>query len=272
MNYRNDARQSLERAKALLDKNDGFSVRYAAIELRMSFEGLIYERGKMYQEELPLEIIDTWQPKKILNMYMEIDPHANHNSELKFGIEEALGVPAKEMKSLGEETILSLKDLKKYYDKLGSYIHTPTLKQLRQGKVFDADKARLRCDEIVVILERVFGSPIHNINFKSTAKMDCEKCGSKIVRRIPSTKESVLAKCMKCEAEYTLESLSDGRVEWKGNMVDVRCSNGECDSTMPLWHREISPGTCWDCNECGTKNVLALCVIAKKDEEVLQDA
>ena len=153
MNYRNEATRCLKRAKELMKSNDSNTLRYVANELRMAFEDLIYERANNYREELPIEIIDTWQPKQILEMLIKVDPFANQNSTLCVGLEETYGEESKHMKTIGSESVLSLKNIKNYYNKLGSYLHTPTIKQLLENKHFNPERARKRCNEIIEILK-----------------------------------------------------------------------------------------------------------------------
>lgn len=168
LNYRDVARKSLNRAKQELTSNEKHRFRYAALELRMAFEALIYERAGNYSEELPGEKLSTWQPGKLLSLLLEIDPSADKNRGLSVGIEEECGKPAKEMTYMGEERVIRLSEIKKYYDRLSSYLHTPTSDQVAEGKGADAEKILLRCNEIVAILEQVLASPIFNCNMKIT--------------------------------------------------------------------------------------------------------
>ena len=77
MNYRNEARRALQRANDHLDDPGISRGRYAALELRMALESLVYERADSYREELPGRALYTWQPGKLLKMLLEIDPLAD---------------------------------------------------------------------------------------------------------------------------------------------------------------------------------------------------
>ncbi|MCO8019430.1 hypothetical protein NI456_11235 [Brevundimonas diminuta] len=55
-----------------------------------------------------------------MQVLLDIDPDADKDRTLSVGLEEAYGIPAKEMNSLGKETLLNLSILKKHYDALGS--------------------------------------------------------------------------------------------------------------------------------------------------------
>lgn len=111
MDYRHLARKSVERAKNELDKNIVHNLPYAALELRMALESIIYERAENYKEELSGKKLSTWQPRKLLMLILEIDPHVDQNSSISAGIEEEYGKPAKQMNFVGSERVLSLKEL-----------------------------------------------------------------------------------------------------------------------------------------------------------------
>ena len=87
--------------------------------------------------------------KQLLQMLLEIDPTADKDSFVSFGLEETPGVPAAVMEALGAEKVLNLAALKKHYDALGSYLHMPTIKQLKAGKGPDAAKLKKRCQVII---------------------------------------------------------------------------------------------------------------------------
>lgn len=266
MNYRNEAHKCFDRAKELLSVGHAHSLRYAAIELRMVFESLIYERANNYKLELPIEKINTWQPKQILEMLIKIDPLANQDMTLSVGVEESYGVESKDMKTIGSETALSLKDIKKYYNKLGSYLHAPTIKQLTEGKDFNPEKTRNRCIEIVEILEKVLASSVFNINIKQTTEIDCMRCNNKIVRRITSNIKEYEAQCLHCDAEYTI-NIDGDNICWKENTVEMPCTNKDCSTTKYLYKNEVKLGSYWVCTECNTKNILALCITNEQKQK-----
>ena len=54
---------------------------------------------------------------------LEIEPLADKDSIIAFGLEEEYEVPAKEVTSLGTETVLNMDVLKNHYDALGSFLH-----------------------------------------------------------------------------------------------------------------------------------------------------
>src|SRR2546429_3472132 len=99
----------------------------------MAMECLTYDRALAFKDEFPPSEYDTWQPRKVMSVLLEIDPTADKDSSIAVGVEAVPGVPAASMQSLGSEKVLNLGMLRKHYDALGSYLHVPTLKQSRDG-------------------------------------------------------------------------------------------------------------------------------------------
>lgn len=131
--FRNKARKTLEKAETELASNDDSRLKYAALELREAIEAITYDKAQSYQQELLPTEYATWQPRKLMQLLLEIDPSADKPTALSFGLEEEYGKPAKEMQLLGKEEPLTLTNIKKHYDALGSFLHMPTLDQLNKG-------------------------------------------------------------------------------------------------------------------------------------------
>lgn len=268
MDYRNLARNALERAKNELSHDDTHRLRYAALELRMSLEAIIYERGGNYRAELPSQGLAVWQPRKLLNMLLELDPYADKSPTLSFGLEEEYGKPAKEMKLLGTDRVLSLSEIKKYYDKLGSYLHTQTIEQVAQNKGPKHEGMVKRCNEVIRILEEVLSSPVFNTDLKVTSTIACANCGVNIVRRKPPQNETLIVKCIECPATYDMFSKDDETIEWVSRTQKVKCANQLCENKYNLYEKEVHVGTSWVCLDCSCKNeiVLSLQCEPKEDE------
>lgn len=131
IDYRSKARKYLKTANDFLATGDDDHLRYAALDLRHAVEALTYDRARAYKNELRPDESDTWQPKKLTAIILEIDPTADKDSTISFGIEETFGVPAPVMQVLGSEAVFNVGLLKKHCDALGNYLHVPTLKQMQ---------------------------------------------------------------------------------------------------------------------------------------------
>lgn len=258
MNFRHDAREALTRAQTELAAGETGRLKYAALELRMAMEALTYDRAQAFAAELPSSEYDTWQPKKLLQILLEIDPTADKDSSVSYGIEEMLGIPPAVVQSLGTEKVLNLATLKKHYDALGSYLHMPTLGQLRAGKGPEATKLAKRCKEIAALVEDVLASPVFNVTLGNFAKIACAKCGATVRKRLPHGAASVEARCFECPASYTIEVGEGGTVVWHPQQPRLYCAKPGCDGGTFVWRHELAPGRIWICPECSSQNLICL--------------
>lgn len=268
VNFRQRARESLARAKLEMETNGDERLRYAALELRMAIEAVTYERAQSYSKELPPSAYRTWQPKKLMDVLLEIEPNADKGGSVAMGREDVYGEPAKEMTSLGSERVFDLPAIKANYDALGSFLHTPTLKQLEDGGGSDMVRLRQRCSDIVQKLEAVLSSPIFNVNFGSFATIQCmdPECNHTIRKRIPHKTELVNAKCFDCGAEYQIRASEDGKCVWEPMQETVACPTESCEHTFAMWKHEVKPGSHWRCPKCFRQYQIGLAIF-----EVVQE-
>ena len=262
-NFRQRAREALQRAKTEMASGCDERLSYAALELRMAIESVTYERAKSFEKELPPQEYDVWQPSKLMKVLLELEPLADASGTLSFGLEDEPGVPAKEMRTLGSEKVFNLKDIKGSYDALGSFLHQPTLRQLNSGG-HDWRKLRSRCDELVVKLDAVLASPVFNINFGTFTTFNCmnEDCGKTVRKRLPGGQAEVPVVCFECGAEHVVQVEPTGTHTVRPVVQDVSCANPECGHALKLFRHQIRAGAYWKCPECGTQCRVGFAVFA----------
>lgn len=261
-NFRQRAREAVQRAKTELGSGSDERMLYAALELRMAIECITYERAKSYEKELPPKEYDVWQPGKLMKLMLELEPLADASGTISFGVEDEPGVPAKKMKTLGSEKVFNMKDIKSSYDALGSFLHQPTLKQISSGG-HDWQKLRLRCDDLVTKLEAVLASQVFNVNFGAFTTFKCmnEDCGQTVRKRLPSRKSEVLTVCFECGAEHEITVDAQGLCAVRPMVLDVPCANNQCGYKLRLFRNEVRVGAYWKCPECDTKCRIGLAVL-----------
>ncbi len=258
MDYRSSARNHLKRSEEELDSGNTERLKYAALELRMAMEALTYDRALAYKDEFPPTEYETWQPRKVMSVLLEIDPTADKDSAISCGIEKEYGVPAPVMTPLGSENVLNLATLRKHYDALGSFLHIPSMKQSREGKVHDLQRLRNRCEEIAASVRDVLSSPVFNAIFGNFATVDCIVCGKRIRKRLPHCESGVHAECFECGASYTIIDKGNGEVEWQPRQQELECGNADCRQKVYVWQHEIEAGRHWVCEGCGGQNRFVL--------------
>ena len=261
VNFRHEARQALDRAQAQLATDQAEHLKYAALELRVAMEALTYDRAQAYAAELPPSEYDMWQPKKLLQQLLDIDPFADEDRTISYGVEEEYGTPPAIMEALGSEKVLNLAMLKKHYDALSSHLHMPTIKQFSQGKGLNTAKLAKRCSEIASFIDDVLASSVFNSTLGIFAQMPCAECGAMIRKRMPSGVEILEARCFECPASYTLENVGEGQVTWKPQQHELRCRLPGCDTPAVIWDHELEPGRQWTCRKCSSTNLISLGVV-----------
>lgn len=272
LNFRQLARESLARAKVELSSENLDRVRYAALNLRDALEALTYDRARAYESEIPPDKFkNIWQPQKLMAVLVDIDPSIGRTSTFAFARQDGPGKPARreEMKVLGTDHVLSLKDLKDHYNALGSFLHMPSLDQMASGKGFDPGKMRVKCVAIIEIIEKVLSSRTWNSKFGMISTLEqCmnEECKKPIARRVPAGRDAFDAECFECGSEYELSREPGDEILWTPKVVDVSCETEGCQGKAVLWKHQIRFGHRWKCRACGVDHELVL-IVAKAESE-----
>jgi hypothetical protein len=262
--FRHLARESVGRARAELASGDRARLKFAALELRMAIESVTYERAQSYRDEIPQAEYRTWQPKKVMQLLIDIEPHADKGSSIAYGIEVVPGVAAKEMTSLGAEQVFGLHAIKAHYDALGSYLHMPTLKQLEE--VGEPDLARLhdRCLTIIGLLDGVLSSPVFNINFGTFSSIVCVNpdCGKPVRRRLPAGQDALASNCLECGMSYELTVAAEGQCVWRPVLEEVPCPGASCEVVFKVSPGELKPGRRLACRKCEGRFMIGLALFS----------
>jgi hypothetical protein len=193
---------------------------------------------------------------------VEIDPAINETTTIAYSISKKDGVSQPlNSKILGTDHVLSIEHLKTHYDALGSYLHMPSLEQLKSNKTPDATKLRERCNRIVTLVETVLSSRVWNNTLAVSAVLErCSfpNCGKPIRKRMPAGQDAIKVQCFECNAEYEVTSTENGGTAWNPIGDYVPCSTADCPAKIFLWSHQITEGTHWRCEECGAHNGIRL--------------
>jgi DNA-directed RNA polymerase subunit RPC12/RpoP len=262
-NFRQQARDALSRAKDELASDSFERLKYAALELRMAMECLTYERAKTYARELPPTEYETWQPKKLMMLLLEIDPRADKDSSIAYGVEDVPGKEAEVMTSLGAEKVLNLSTIKKHYDALGSYLHTPTIRQLESGASIDFKKLRSRCEQIVRAVEATLASPVWNINFGKFSEIPCMRCNHLVRKRMNGPNE--IARCFECGATYEVNETPAKQINWRMIKQLIPCQASGCGKDIVLIDADIEAGKAVRCPHCNALHNIDLMIRLGED-------
>lgn len=258
MDYRYLARIHLKSAEDELATKSDQRLKYAALELRMAMEALTYDRALAYKDEFPPSEYETWQPRKVMSVLLEIDPMADKDCSVAIGTEETPGVPASKMSALGSEKVLGKSMLREHYDALGSYLHVQSMKQMHDGAVLDFTRIRARCEELAAFVSEVLSSRVFNVTVGVFGLAKCVECESPIRKRIPAGQREVMAECQECRATYTVTDDGEGGTKWTPHQNEVECANNDCHEKVFLWRHELTVGQNWKCQHCNGRNTIVL--------------
>lgn len=257
VNFRHIAKARLAQAKIELESANDERLRYAALELRMAIESVTYDRAMAFKDEIPPSEFGTWQPKKLMQLLLDIDPDADQTVTISFSEEITPGVPTKEWHSLGTDKVFNLKSIKAHYDALGSFVHLLSIKQIEAGQVHDFKKLRTRCDAIVAQIDEVLASPIYNMRLRGLVTLNCMRCEQPVRKNFPHSAEAVQAKCLECGASYEIKKANEpGKAEWFSNTVDFKCRGDGCTMVIPIWRDQIMAGAIFKCPMCSKQYIV----------------
>ena len=211
----------------------------------------------------------TWQPRKLMERMLEVDPHADKTASISIGEEPFPGGTPEKMRFLGTDNVLDQKTIKKHYDALGSYLHTPTPSQIEKGKEANHDKLRQRCEQLASALEEVVSSRVWNARMDNYGEIECVECKEPVRRRLAKHQESRKVTCWECRATYNMTAMEGGKVHFEPRQGKVICPDTKCAHEHFLWENDFEAGVSWNCDGCGKRLKIGLGVtlIEEVDEK-----
>lgn len=254
INFRHSARKHIAASKEFALMEGGKGLRAACLELRMAIEALTYENLQTYVAEVGGSAMEKWQPRKVIDELLYIDPHADQTAHLAFGIEEEYGKPSKDMQPLGTDHRFTVKWANKAHNALGSYLHEPTISQHKAGKATQDEKMKARIEEVLAELEPFLTSPIWGANFGIFVHFDCE-CGFEIKRKQRFFEDGKELSCANCGRLYDYQAEGE---KWHIQMatMSVNCLGEGCKERHTIGRHDAKPGYEMTCQQCGSKLVV----------------
>jgi hypothetical protein len=244
LEYRARARQHASKADMILTNGIDADVPYAALELRKAIEAISYERILSYRRDISEEKLKTWQPHKVLNIVAAIDP----GTQYTVTVEVELAEGSAEYTELGTEIPLGNLAVKKYYHSLGSYLHTPTIKQIEDGLDHDFSAARMLCKTVSKSIQAIIDKTNWVCSTDRPIDVECQRhgCNSKIRRNVISLfykhvdhpTEALEIECFDCYGSYRVTLNEDDSLNVDPQMSKVRCQHSNCVGDMQIWHAD----------------------------------
>jgi hypothetical protein len=235
------AMDHVERARALMQTGERSDMTHCALETRMAIEELFYALIPQYRDELPSDILKRWQPKQIIDALLECNPMVEQYQQIRIG-----GDGGAAPLFVGDHTPATRELLRKYYHKLGSYLHAPidgnerNLPRMQQFLQAALTRIEQNCRETTVISNV-------GIFFEHTCV-----CGRTIKRNLFALGVRPYAQCPDedCKATYDIKVIVGGSI-WTMRTVDFSCSR--CRVKTPIGVQYLREDKRFTCIGCSSK-------------------
>jgi len=247
--YFSQTKEHHQKAVALLTTGDEDDLIYACLELRKCIEAYCYNLLSTYLSEVPLRAVETWQPDKVLKELLAIDSGFESTSSYRMKFDDdGTGKPS-EWKSIGEDRRLPISYVRKTYNTLGSFLHVPTIKQIKAGGVIPFNQIRLSATAISDRLSELLapGRIVSNIGRFCT--FNCAQCETPVTRRMEFIEAGGEIECGNCGQPYDYEYATDKLIKFVPRGFVWECNR--CNATRRIPQSIAKDGLDVGCPECG---------------------
>lgn len=231
------------------------SLLYAALNARLCIEAIAYDKIRIYAPRLPQHVLRKWQPPQLIKALLEFEPDATKNFSLSYA-EELLGGGTGPVRHLGTHLSLRPSELQKMYNKLGNFLHVPSV-DAQKGSAFLVEKrlAELKSflEQLIPRLQEVLASTIDG-SLAQIVEFECTVCGDIIMRNLAGLKSNPQAVCLNpnCQAEYFADCSSDPPA-FILKVSYFEC--GKCKHPNSVENRKLAIGVTFKCSKCEALHV-----------------
>jgi len=242
------------RAKEAVARGTDTDVRYACLELRFCLEALTYKKLQEYSDRVPLELLRTWQPRTVMRALLEREPEAMQKHTTRIFQQEPDGARGA-LVFEGRQVPLTLETVTEYYDRLGSYLHVPTVAKQRDPKALRIwyDKLRSSLNDLVTALEPVVASTFSG-HIGEVFTFDCLVCNKPTIINAKVATARRIARCVHCEAEHRVRVHDDGTPEF--SLDTAACDCQQCGAVINVPVPNLKLGATFECKACGARHVI----------------
>ncbi len=240
-----EKRLAYDAAAAMLARQDGDSLRYAALELRRCIEAIVYEKLKVYDILLPEGSVHQWRPPQAFDALIAIEPGAEDPYTYAIAPQKEFGKMAEgPYRTVGVDERPRGKWIKKTWNKLGPYLHAEWPFSL-------ADRPRASARPF---LEKTLADIAPMVNNSFTAMISrniefpCAGCGEKVKVMEKAVESSRTALCLTCGMPYQAEK-SDGNFTFLPDHPPFICDCGASTHVSPQLVKIGYKFSCRSCNQ-----------------------
>lgn len=236
-----DFKEHISNAKRLYEIGDNTSLRYCALELRFAIECHVYIQLRAGLGKIPETVINTWQPPQAIKSLCMFEETADQDLKVTITCDDSYEITASYKN-------IKYKDLSKWYNTLGSFLHQPTIKK----QEFQVDKNKLSsilaklaelCDQQLITFHRGY------------EQIKCEKCKKEIIFTKDYVKKHNKIDCQNagCPNFVIIRLAPDGKYE-SFQSAGVPCFI--CGERIHISLCDMKDGAEFYCKKCKNKHVI----------------
>lgn len=250
INYRSKARAHVKAARERLEAADPFGSVYACLHSRFAIEALAYELLQDYLSEVSPEAMSRWTPKAVLNDLLNISDDACSPISLTIGLNPGKDEPQQTITL--DSHRFSAEWANKMHNALGSFLHQPTIRQLRREPEADIPGlARQKAEQALSELERVLASKVWSFRAHRLVKTTC-KCGYLVARDIEFLNAGKEVICSDCGRAYNYR-LAEARKRFEFWPQQAAWTCRYCETKHETDAYVAKPGKIVQCFTCSKK-------------------
>jgi predicted RNA-binding Zn-ribbon protein involved in translation (DUF1610 family) len=207
-----------------------------------------YEKLRAASDVIPPSVVDTWQPPQTVKGLLEFQPMADQSFKIDVGKDPPdTDLEQQEWLPLGEHHALSLKWLRKNYNKVGNMLLAPSA---RETKASQAAKQSAYLAKVADELEAALSSGITGFTERGGYTFNCGDCGKLVVRNADAMDagETALCSTQGCDGEYKLVRNEAGGSAMQPLLVRFECD--DCSAVTAVAKRKVAVGLEFNCSAC----------------------
>lgn len=230
----------VQRADEHIECGDVERLRCACLELRLALERIAYQKLQLRLDDIAIEEIRGWQPKRVMDALMElVDPALDQDAKLSVGQRPGGGDPETDVfTAVGLSKGVHPKKLGKYCHKLGSFLHmSMPSKKGERPKAPDVAKLSEFLREVIAYVEEITSTGF-DAHFSEKVTLNCSACQQLTVRNRKLLKEHDIVQCQNPACKSSYKTAKDGeQFVFEHYTIDMPCKR--CDKTMRFVANEL---------------------------------
>lgn len=234
-------KEHLEKARELYQQGSEAALRYCALELRFAIECHVYNQLRAGLGKIPESVINTWQPPQAIKSLCMFEETADKDLRVIISGDDGENIEI-------EYKNIKYKDLNKWYNTLGSYLHQPTIK----NKNFVIDNGKLE-----VIISKLSHIAEYNLItlHRGYERIKCEKCDKDILftRNYIEKHNKLHCQNQGCRNYVIIRVAQDNRFE-SFQTANIPCF--KCDNKIAMHLCDIEDGSRIICKKCKNEHIV----------------